>query len=79
MGGRHQWLDGHEFEQALGDGEGQGNLACCSPWDHNELNVEQTEQWIAKNTRFFTSNNISPCFYDFLLLETLIDVLPILS
>ena len=26
------WLDGHEFEQALGDGDGQGNLVCCSPW-----------------------------------------------
>ena len=25
-------LDGHEFEQALGVGEGQGSLACCSPW-----------------------------------------------
>ena len=29
---RMRCLDGHEFEQALGDGEGQGNLACCSPW-----------------------------------------------
>ena len=28
----HYRLDGHEFEQALGDGEGQGSLACCSPW-----------------------------------------------
>ena len=26
------WLDGHEFEQALGDGEGQRSLVCCSPW-----------------------------------------------
>ena len=28
----HHRLDGHEFEQAPGDGEGQGSLACCSPW-----------------------------------------------
>ena len=28
----HQGLDGHEFEQALGVGDGQGSLACCSPW-----------------------------------------------
>ena len=28
---RH-WLNGHEFENTLGDGEGQGSLACCSPW-----------------------------------------------
>ena len=27
--GWHHWLNGQEFEQALGDGEGQGNLACC--------------------------------------------------
>ena len=28
----HLWLNGHEFEQALGDGKGQGSLVCCSPW-----------------------------------------------
>ena len=27
----HHGLNGHEFEQALGDGDGQGSLACCSP------------------------------------------------
>ena len=32
MVGWHHWLSGREFEQALGDGEGQGSLACCSPW-----------------------------------------------
>ena len=32
--GWHHQLNGHEFEQALGDGEGQGSLACCSPWGH---------------------------------------------
>ena len=31
MVGWHHWLNGHEFEQAPGDGEGQGRLACCSP------------------------------------------------
>ena len=30
------WLNGHEFEQALGDGEGQDSLVCCSPWGHKE-------------------------------------------
>ena len=33
MLGWHYWLDGHEFEQALGVGDEQGSLACCSPWD----------------------------------------------
>ena len=32
MLGRHHWLNGHEFEQAPGVGDGQGSLACCSPW-----------------------------------------------
>ena len=32
MVGWHHWLDGHEFEQALGVGDEQGSLACCSPW-----------------------------------------------
>ena len=33
MGGWHHRLNGHKFEQALGVGEGQGSLVCCSPWD----------------------------------------------
>ena len=32
MVGRHHQLNGHEFEQIPGVGDGQGNLACCSPW-----------------------------------------------
>ena len=39
--GWHHPLNGHEFEQALGDGEGQGSLACCSPWDRKELDTTQ--------------------------------------
>ena len=34
MVGWHHQLDGHEFEQALGAGDGWGSLACCSPWGH---------------------------------------------
>ena len=36
MVGWHHRLDGHEFEQAPGVGEGQGSLACSSPWGHKE-------------------------------------------
>ena len=36
----HQ-LNGHEFEQALRDGEGQGSLACCSPWGQKELDTTE--------------------------------------
>ena len=39
MVGWHHGLNGHEFEQTLGDGKGQGNLACYSPQDHKELNT----------------------------------------
>ena len=39
MVGWHHWLNGHEFEQAQGDGEGQRSLACCSPWGHKELDM----------------------------------------
>ena len=38
----HHLLNGHEFEQALGVGDGQGSLACCSPWGHQESDT--TEQ-----------------------------------
>ena len=34
MVGWHHWLNGHEFEQAPGDGEGQGSQVCCSLWGH---------------------------------------------
>ena len=36
MVGWHHWLSGREFEQAPGDGEGQGSLACCRPWGCQE-------------------------------------------
>ena len=41
MVGWHHQLNGHEFEQTLGDGEGEGSLACCSPWDHEESDVTE--------------------------------------
>ena len=41
MVGWHHWLDGHEFLQALGVGDGQGGLVCCSPWGHKELDTTQ--------------------------------------
>ena len=37
--GRHHRLNGHEFEQDLGDDEGQAGLACCSPWGHRESDM----------------------------------------
>ena len=39
--GWHHRLNAHEFEQAPGDGEGQGNLSCCSPWSCKELDMTE--------------------------------------
>ena len=39
MVGRHHQLNGHEFEQFLGNGEGQGRLVCYSPRGHKELDM----------------------------------------
>ena len=44
MVGWHHRLNGYEFEQTPGDGEGQGSLVCYRPWGHKELDMtEQTE------------------------------------
>jgi len=39
MVGMHRQMDGHEFEQAPGVGDGQGRLACFSPWGHKESDM----------------------------------------
>ena len=52
MVGWHHGLNGHEFEQTLGDGERQGSLVCCSPWGLKELDT--TEQ-------LNNENNLGSC------------------
>ena len=46
LDGNH-WLIGHEFEQAPGVGDGQGSLACCSPWGHKESITTEWLNWTA--------------------------------
>ena len=50
-------VDGHEFEQALGVGDGQGTLAHCSPWSHKESDTTERLNWTDDNSdnfhRFF--------------------------
>ena len=41
MVGWHHGLDGYECEQALGDSDGQGSLACCGPWGHKESDMTE--------------------------------------
>ena len=50
MAGWHHWLDGHEFEQALGVGDGQGSLACCSLWGCKELDTTEGLNWRTEST-----------------------------
>ena len=45
MVGCHHRLNGHEFEQTLGVGDGQGSLVCCSPWDHKESDTTERLNW----------------------------------
>ena len=54
MAGWHHRLNGHDFEQALGESEGQGSLVCSSPWGRKELDV--TERLNNNN-----NNNLTSC------------------
>ena len=56
MVGWHHRLDRHEFEQALGVGDGQGILACCSPWGHKESTW--LSNWTKVSTYLLTLINI---------------------
>ena len=55
MAGWHFWCNGHEPGQTLGDGEGQGGLARCSPWGRKELDT---------TGRLNKNNNIIICHID---------------
>ena len=46
MVGWHYHLDGHEFEQAPGVGDGQGGLECCSPWGCKESDMTERLNWL---------------------------------
>ena len=49
MAGWHHQLDGHEFEQTLGVGDGQRSLECCSPWGHKESDTTERLNWTEYN------------------------------
>ena len=52
MVGWHHQVDGQKFEQALGVGNGQGNLACCSSWGHKELDTTDWLNWAEDNLKY---------------------------
>ena len=49
MVGWHNWLNGHESEQVLGVGDGQGSLVCCSPWGRKESDTTEQLNWTELN------------------------------
>ena len=55
MVGRHHRFNGHEFEQTPGDSGGQGGLACCNPWGHEESN---TTWWLKNNFQVYFLNEL---------------------
>ena len=60
MVGWHHWLNGHEFEQAPGESEGQGSLACCGPWGHKELDTGEQPN---NNEGFKAEESICPVLW----------------
>ena len=57
MVGWHHQLNGHEFEQTPGFGDGQGRLVCCSPWGHKESDTIEWLNWTdLDSTNFYTFN-----------------------
>ena len=51
----HHWLNGHEFEQTAGDGEGQGSLECCSSWGRKELDTSYDWTTIRHSQTLFSA------------------------
>ena len=59
MVGWHHQLNGDEFEQAPGDGEGQGSVACKSPWGHKESDTTEQLNKKNKNYMIYTQYGVS--------------------
>ena len=49
----HHRLDGHDFEQAPGVSDGQGSLACCSPWGRKESDMTEWLNWIELDSYYY--------------------------
>ena len=64
IGGHHQ-LDGHEFEQTPGVGDGQGGLVCCSPWSHNESDMTErlNRNWSSVSRGTLIHQSIYQCCF----------------
>ena len=56
----HHQLNGHEFEQTLGDSEGQGSLACCSPWGRKESDMTERLKNKQQKMKALANSKIQP-------------------
>ena len=57
---QHHWVNGHEFEQAPGVGDGQGSLAYCSPQGHKELDATEQLNWTDLQQGYSVGKGIFP-------------------
>ena len=64
MVGWHRRLNGHEFAQAVGVGDGRESLACCSPWGCKELDTTEWLNWTEPIIREFWAMRISNNNYE---------------
>jgi len=62
------WLDGYEFEQALGISDGQGSLAWCSPWNFKKLDMTKGLNWTVDQSKELSGFPWYPTLYNELLL-----------
>ena len=85
MVGWHHWLTGHEFEQTPRDTEGQGSLACCSPWVHKESYMTW---WLNKYISFSLKcpewcllqwQKSSSCYEDCMIYSKSLAILPFIE
>ena len=64
MTGWHHRLDGLEFEQVPGAGDGQGGLASCGPWDHQESDTTEGLNWTGLGTGFvYFGKLLNVCYF----------------
>ena len=64
--GWHHWLNGHEFEQTQGGGEGQGSLARCSSWGHEESDT--IRDWTTMTNSWFTMFQVCRKWFNYIYL-----------
>ena len=61
MAGWHHWLGGYEFRWTLGDGDGQGGLACCNSWGCKELDTTERLNWTESIHTTLSTKEVCMC------------------